>query len=574
MHRLTKTIAALLVLSIALQIASYWAALQIGARFEASRRQTAVAAGLRDLAERYGSTTYLALVALASSDWDMLLTQQATAKEIGAQFQRAAQALLDGGPAHEGGREVDLLGIVDPEIHATLASVPALWDEVRVAHVRVLRSENRSITSNPDLETFRLAVRNLVETLAQISEQIRNLSTMETQWLDRALRAIPLGAFLLTLALGAFVVRRILVPFAHSVDELARSEGALRVARDGLEVRVAERTAELARAHEALLRANDDLERRVKERTHELRETQSRAVELARQAGMTELATNVLHNVGNVLNSVNTSATLLGERLKGLRIAPLARLTEMLDEHRSDLAGFVAHDERGRHLPEYLGKLGQHLLTERQQMLEMSSTLLKHVEHIRAIVDVQQSYATSSSLVEETLLGDVLDEALRITVAAFERHSVQVEHHIPELPTLVLDRHKVLQILLNLLSNAKYALEGVAAGERRIVVRADSPAEGRVRIQISDNGMGIAPELLTKVFQHGFTTRKAGHGFGLHSCALAASAMGGSLIAESPGPGKGATFTLELPCRPEAHTRRLAERAEAARATVADTTAS
>jgi signal transduction histidine kinase len=113
------------------------------------------------------------------------------------------------------------------------------------------------------------------------------------------------------------------------------------------------------------------------------------------------------------------------------------------------------------------------------------------------------------------------------------------------------DRNKLLQIILNLISNAKYAVNDNPAGERRLVVRLERPADDRFRVQVSDNGMGIAPELLTKIFQHGFTTRKEGHGFGLHSCALAARALGGSLVAQSDGPGKGATFTLELPYRPE-----------------------
>jgi signal transduction histidine kinase len=113
------------------------------------------------------------------------------------------------------------------------------------------------------------------------------------------------------------------------------------------------------------------------------------------------------------------------------------------------------------------------------------------------------------------------------------------------------DRNKLLQIILNLISNAKYAVNDNPAGERRLVVRLERPADDRFRVQVSDNGMGIAPELLTKIFQHGFTTRKEGHGFGLHSCALAARALGGSLAAQSDGPGKGATFTLELPYRPE-----------------------
>lgn len=550
-RRLKKVIAALLALSVALQIASFWAALEIRARAERSRRHGAVVAIQRDLAEHYESTTYLALVGLAASDWEMLLRQQAAAGDLSARFQQASHALLEGGQAIDGDSEVTLVGVQDPEIRAALLVVPPLWDEVRAAHVRVLRSENLSLKGNPDLEKFRGDALRLSAALDDLSTLLRRRALAETVWLDRGLRAIPVGAFFLTLGLGAFVIRRILAPFGASIEELARREGELRVARDHLEVRVAERTAEVARAHEALLRANDDLEIRVKERTRELKEAQGRAVELARQAGMTELATNVLHNVGNVLNSVNTSASVLGERLRALRLGPLLRLAEMLDQHRADLPSFLTGDERGRHLPEYLGKLGRHLSADRDEMVEMTATLHGHVEHIRAIVDVQQGYATSASLVEVTSLGDLIEDALRISGAALGRHSVIIERQLAELPKILLDKHKVLQILLNLLSNAKYAFDETRPGERRIVISVESPLEDRVRVRVIDNGSGIAPDLLTKIFQHGFTTRKDGHGFGLHSCALAAVAMGGSLSAESPGPGLGATFTLEVPYRPE-----------------------
>jgi signal transduction histidine kinase len=340
-----------------------------------------------------------------------------------------------------------------------------------------------------------------------------------------------------------------------ATEELARSEGALRQSRDELELRVQKRTAELAQANEALRQAHDGLELRVKERTAELKEAQRHAVELARQAGMAELATNVLHNVGNVLNSVNTSSMLLGERLRALRVGPLVKVSGMLKERRADLATFLTADERGQRLPDFLSTLGEHLAGERDALLEMTADLQRHVEHIRVIVELQQTYATSSSIVEPTSVEELLEDALRINEGAMARHGITLERQLTPLPPLMLDKHKLLQILLNLLSNAKYAMNDKPPGERRLTLRIDRPAEDRVCVQVKDNGMGIAPELLTKIFQHGFTTRKEGHGFGLHSCAIAARALGGSLVAHSDGPGKGATFTLELPCRAEAMER-------------------
>jgi signal transduction histidine kinase len=114
-------------------------------------------------------------------------------------------------------------------------------------------------------------------------------------------------------------------------------------------------------------------------------------------------------------------------------------------------------------------------------------------------------------------------------------------------PPLITEKHKVLQILVNLMRNAKYALDEGGRPEKLMRVRAELNGHGTVRISIIDDGVGIAPENLTRIFGHGFTTRKAGHGFGLHSGALAAKELGGTLIAQSDGPGCGANFTLELP---------------------------
>ncbi|MFE8598915.1 sensor histidine kinase [Archangium violaceum] len=543
----------MLALSIALQAASLVAVVEIDARVNRNRQYAAAATNLFDIVGQFENATYLALVGLAASDWEMLLRQRAAAQALTERFTTLSGAMLRG-DGQEILWELPPEGIQEPEALGALTALMRSWDKANVAHVRVLRSENHSLKNNPELEEFRAASQGLSEAARDVSVLLQNHTREELRLLGLIQRVIPVGAFLLTLLLFGFVIQRIFLPFVASTEELEQSETALRGARDELERRVAERTEELARANEALRHAHDGLELRVKERTQELKDTQRRAVELARQAGMAELATNVLHNVGNVLNSINTSATILGERLRALRLPPLLKLAGLLEEHRADLGTFVTGDERGRRLPEFLGKLGENLASERDEMLAMTESLHRHVDHIRTIVELQQSYAVSSSLVEAVSLEELIEDALRINGAALGRHGVSLERHIAPLPRLMVDKHKLLQIILNLISNAKYALNGNPPGERRLTVKVERPAEERVSVHVSDNGMGIAPELLTKIFQHGFTTRKEGHGFGLHSCAIAARSLEGSLVVHSEGPGKGATFTLELPFRPDTGT--------------------
>jgi signal transduction histidine kinase len=183
---------------------------------------------------------------------------------------------------------------------------------------------------------------------------------------------------------------------------------------------------------------------------------------------------------------------------------------------------------------------------QQTRLLEDVDAMGRHIEHIRAIVQVQQTYAKSSLMTEECDLAQLIDDALRIQMAALTRHGVTVHKELGRVPRLKVDKHKVLQILINLISNAKYALDAMPEGERVLTVRL-AAGEGQVRIQLEDNGMGISAETREKLFAHGFTTRKEGHGFGLHSSALAAQMLGGRLTLESEGPGRGAVATLELP---------------------------
>jgi PAS domain S-box-containing protein len=293
------------------------------------------------------------------------------------------------------------------------------------------------------------------------------------------------------------------------------------------------------------------LDLRERKRTEdELRKAQSDLLHTSRLAGMAEVATSVLHNVGNVLNSVNVSAGLISARLKQSKLNNLGRATALMAEHASDLGAFLTTDPRGRQLPGYLGQLAEHLSQEQRAILEEIESLTKNVEHVKDIVATQQSYAKVAGVTELVSVTDLVEDALRMNAGALLRHDVQIERQYqPDVPDIMVEKHKVLQVLVNLIRNAKYACDESTHPEKRLTMRVDS-VPGRVRISTIDNGVGIPRENLTRIFNHGFTTRKDGHGFGLHSGALAAKEMGGELTAASDGAGKGATFCLELPLAP------------------------
>jgi signal transduction histidine kinase len=271
-------------------------------------------------------------------------------------------------------------------------------------------------------------------------------------------------------------------------------------------------------------------------------------MQMAHLAGMTEIATGVLHNVGNVLNSINVSASLALDRLRTSKAAGVAKVAQLLNDRRAELAAFLTADEKGKQLPTYLARLAETLAAEQREVLEELTALAQNVEHVKRIVSMQQDHAKSLGVSETVRPEELIEEAIRINQESLQRHHVQVKREFASLPTARLDKHQVLQILVNLIGNAKHAVHE-NAGERTLTVRLGAPPadSSRFFIAVGDNGVGIRPENLTRIFSHGYTTRSDGHGFGLHTSALSAQAMGGSLTAQSAGLGTGAVFTLELP---------------------------
>jgi PAS domain S-box-containing protein len=268
----------------------------------------------------------------------------------------------------------------------------------------------------------------------------------------------------------------------------------------------------------------------------------------SRMAGMAEVATGVLHNVGNVLNSVSVSATVVAERLRRSKVAKLCRATSIFREQNGHLAEFLTTDPKGKVLPAYLATIADQLAGEQTKLIAQMDSVGQHIEHIKEIVAMQQNYAKVSGVYEILPVAELVEDAVRMNAAAFDRHGIDLVRDYGEhVPPVCVDRHKVLQILINLLRNAKYAMDERGESDKRLVVRVGMADSDRVKITVTDNGVGIAPDHLTRIFSHGFTTKKHGHGFGLHSGANAAKEMGGTLTAHSDGLGKGAEFTLELP---------------------------
>jgi signal transduction histidine kinase/HAMP domain-containing protein len=282
----------------------------------------------------------------------------------------------------------------------------------------------------------------------------------------------------------------------------------------------------------------------------ELKEAQAELIESAHAAGRAEVAANVLHNVGNILNSINVSANVVTEKVVHSEIGNLGRVAGIVNDNVEDLGTFLTQHPQGKHIPEYLSEVARCLQNEQTEIVDRLQMLNDNVRHIKDIISVQQAYARIAGVEVRASLVKLVEDAIQINSTGLERHGIQLVREFEELVDVEIDKQRVIQILVNLINNAKDSLGLSAKDDKSMTVRIYRPNEDRCCIEVADNGIGISEENLTKIFTHGFTTKTHGHGFGLHSCALASREMQGSLTAHSDGVGQGATFTLELPFKP------------------------
>jgi signal transduction histidine kinase len=332
-------------------------------------------------------------------------------------------------------------------------------------------------------------------------------------------------------AMGAVLIFAIVIGGFSTVVTLLRSD-------------LRNRTLAEQRAREL----NTELERRVAERTAELESTHRQLVATSHRAGMAEVAAGVLHNVGNVLNSVSVSAAAIGDDVRRFKVDGLRRVAELLRAHETRFASFFSEDPKLRKIPSYLVQVADHFAEQQARMLQEIGQLRKFVAHMDAVVAMQQGFAKISGEREPVSVATLVEDALRINADALAKAGIAVERRFDAEPTLRLEKHKALQVLVNMIRNARQSCEEAQRTDARIVLRVSASADD-VNITVADNGVGIHPDNLSRIFTHGFTTKKHGHGFGLHSSVLAARELGGDLRVHSQGVGCGAEFTLRLPAR-------------------------
>ena len=345
----------------------------------------------------------------------------------------------------------------------------------------------------------------------------------------------------------ASTVRGALVSF-HDVTELDRAHSSLKEANSELELsrfQILEKNQELETTNTSL---HVEMNERKKAQA-EREELHQQLVQASRQAGMADVASSVLHNVGNVLTSINVSTDILLKTLKKPMVGDVCRIASMFYEHQDNLEAFLTQDAKGKQIPSYLGMVAESLSGSHQTIQGELDSLVKKVDHIKRVIMSQQDIAHAGEIREATVVEDLMEQALLMGMPEPGEYGIRVVREYAPVPTIMTDRHHVLQILVNVITNAKNAMVEYPANSHCLTVRILVPANhiGSVRLEVTDTGGGIKAENLPRLFAQGFTTRKAGHGIGLHSAAISAKNLGGVLQGQSAGEGRGATFMLDLP---------------------------
>ncbi len=278
-----------------------------------------------------------------------------------------------------------------------------------------------------------------------------------------------------------------------------------------------------------------------------LAESREKIQSAAHRAGMAEIASEVLHNVGNAVNTASCCAELVEDRLTGSRLSGLEMATLMLAEQAPHAAEFFTQDPRGPKLIHYLVSLNSTLQRERCENLDEIRRLQETIRHIRDAIASQQNHARHSDFRQRVDLLALLEESLLVNVPLRQQTGARVKIVAAELPEFLLNRSRMAQVLVNLEKNALLAMLPVTDREHELVIAIDILDNDTLQILIRDTGIGFTPEVKDRLFAQGFTTRTDGSGHGLHYCINVIQEMGGEITAESSGPGTGATFRITIP---------------------------
>jgi PAS domain S-box-containing protein len=315
------------------------------------------------------------------------------------------------------------------------------------------------------------------------------------------------------------------------------------------------------KVEEELAAYRERLEQMVEDRTRELKEAQKRMVSRAMEAGMAQAAAMGLHNIGNAVTPMN----VLMDKMQKNEIEEISRYLEKcyldLKSHANDLERYINLEARGKQVFAYMGELIDSLITQNKKQSANFNRIEEALAYISEILSLQQTYASRDRETKEVVdLNDLIDHAIRMQMGALEKRGIFIKKQFDDsLPKLLMDKNRLMQVIVNFIKNSYEAIDAQKNKTGEKVIAFSSFVEnGRVGFRISDNGIGIDPEKIDKIFELG-KSRKGSTGFGLHYCKMCVEANGGTITFNSTGVGKGATVSVYFKSNEENYDRKSAD---------------
>lgn len=302
---------------------------------------------------------------------------------------------------------------------------------------------------------------------------------------------------------------------------------------------------ELAHSYKQLDDYRRTLENKVQERTMELQEAQDTMIKQAHEAGMAEMAVGILHNIGNAITPAKINNILLLNRLRTNSLTNDVKKA-MTDISAALKAPETIDAEENQRLLAIAELLPQTIEDEYEYVAKAVESVFQKHEHIESIISMQLRYARSNKGIEEVDINALINDALQMLKESIENRKIIIKRYLGNIPPAIIEKGKMMQIVINLIKNAYEAMDNENLHLRILSVRTYVD-QGYVVFAVQDTGEGFSAEEKHKLFHFGYTTKKLGSGFGLHSCANYLIANHGKIEAFSGGKGKGATFVVNVP---------------------------
>ncbi len=285
----------------------------------------------------------------------------------------------------------------------------------------------------------------------------------------------------------------------------------------------------------------------------ELKKAQEEALVHAHAEGRAEFATTVLHNIGNVLNSVNVNSANIRETVQKMGIQQLQLAMKMIEENTHDLDNFFNNHPKGRQLPQYIVQKTAIMNKDFEKLTHLAGDIGDKISLMHEIIETQQTHAKNPEGIGQEDLARLVNESLKVQMEFINREGITIHKRYKAIPPLVLPAAALIHVVINLIKNAVEAMNLMPRAHRSLYIDIFEDEQLNTHLKIRDTGIGVKPQNMEKMFVHGFTTKKHGHGFGLHYCAQSIREMGGEIAIESEGEGKGATFTITFPMEMRRH---------------------